>query len=123
MSLSPAFEELNFGFIESYKSTKNDFVGTTMFLFVIFSAFSSISIVLNQRQKRNRFNSIVLSDSNQKLDDLIWLLKVSIKQIDNPNFRATGTFFNPREESKDQEFPDIDKQTAAVREKKKLLGS
>ena len=60
MSLSPAFEELDFGFTESYNSTNNDFVGTTMFLFVIFSAFSSISIVLNQRQKRNRFNSIVL---------------------------------------------------------------
>jgi hypothetical protein len=49
-----------------------------MTLFIIVASFSSISIVLNVRKKRNEFNTNVLKDSNLKLSDLVYLLKCSI---------------------------------------------
>lgn len=107
-------------------------------LFVIFLTFSSVTIVLNVRHKRNIFNTIVLQDSNSKLDDLVWLLKQSLKSLDNPNFRGTVTFPKPEDDEEDShesqmdnqgqpESPfsdiiDIDKQRA-TREKKRLLNS
>ena len=63
-------------------------------LFCVATAFISITFVLNLRRKRNLLNTSVLKESNEKLEDLIWLLKNAIQMLENPDFRRTGTFFN-----------------------------
>lgn len=45
--------------------------------------FISTTTVLSVRERRAKFNTIVLKESNDKLEGLIWLLNCSIKMLDS----------------------------------------
>jgi hypothetical protein len=71
------------GFNQVYLDSKRSLIPTSLSLFIVAMGFISCSTVLNIRERRSRFNTIVLQESNQKLSALIWLLNCSIKVIDS----------------------------------------
>jgi len=52
-----------------------------MFLFSISAGVISISIVLSFRHKKGLYNMLVLKESNQKLDTLLYLLAYSLELL------------------------------------------
>ena len=68
---------------ELYEQARRKFASTSLSIFIVAMMFISTTTVLSVRERRAKFNSIVLKESNDKLEGLIWLLNCSIKMLDS----------------------------------------
>ena len=84
------FEEKDLGSNNSYQGAARSFLLTSLSLFSITAGVISISIVLAFRHKRGLYNMLVIKESNQKLDTLLYLLACSLEQIRRPGKQAKG---------------------------------
>ena len=66
-----------------YELAKREFTTTSMSIFIVAMAFLSCTTVLHVRDRRAKFNGIVLKESNDKLEGLIWLLNCSIRMLES----------------------------------------
>jgi len=85
MEVIEDFEELDFGNNESYITLNRLLLTTSMVLFIISAGVISVSIILSFRNRKSLYNMVVLKESNQKLDGLLYLLAYSLEQLMNPD--------------------------------------
>ena len=73
------FQEKDLGTNDSYEAASKAFLATSLFLFSIAAGVISISIVLSFRHKKGLYNMLIIKESNQKLDTLLYLLAFSLE--------------------------------------------
>ena len=84
------FQEVEFENDESYENAAKSFLVTSLFLFSIASGVISVLIVLAFRHKKGLYNMLIIKESTQKLDTLLYLLAYSLEQLRRPGKPSKG---------------------------------
>jgi heme/copper-type cytochrome/quinol oxidase subunit 2 len=68
------FNEVDLGNNQLYIESKGKIMQTAIFFIVVAVAVLSLLLVFAFRYRRGSYNTLVLKESNQKLDGLLWIL-------------------------------------------------
>jgi len=74
IDLVSSYQEVDKGFNQLLRSKQSNTLTTSLCLAVLFFGLISWQVTLTFRQRRNTFNALILQESNQKLDGLLWIL-------------------------------------------------